>query len=445
MTQAYTPGLKLARRIRHRVCRRLPMLGEVLVQVGQQVQAQQVVARTWLPGEVTVVNAAHRLGVDPADVPRLMEVQMGQTVQAGQLLAQTKGLFGLFRSQLLAPTAGTVESISGVTGQVILRGPPQPIELLAYLAGRVTEVLPGEGVWIEAEVALVQGIFGVGGEAYGPIRLACQRPDQALTPDCLDSSMHGAVVIGGGRVSVQTLQQARQLGISAIVTGGIDDEDLRQFLGYDLGVAITGSESLGLTLILTEGFGDIAMQERTWQLLASHEGRLASVNGATQIRAGVIRPEVVIPLQQPEEWPDSSSARDPVPISQAIVQLAPADGQIGQTNGSTLPETERLAMSGVSDSGTGRTYAVLSAHAASEADADSLPVGSDRSWPTLQVGSLVRIIRTPYFGLVGRVTDLPATPQVLPSGVKARVAEVQLPDGQRLIVPRANLEWIEED
>jgi len=64
---------------------------------------------------------------------------------------------------------------------------------------------------------------------------------------------------------------------------------------------------------------------------------------------------------------------------------------------------------------------------------------------TLQVGSLVRIIRTPYFGLVGRVADLPPMPQVLPSGVKARVAEVQLPDGQRLIVPRANLEWIEED
>ena len=30
-------------------------------------------------------------------------------------------------------------------------------------------------------------------------------------------------------------------------------------LGYDLGVAVTGSEKLGLTLIITEGFGEIAM------------------------------------------------------------------------------------------------------------------------------------------------------------------------------------------
>ncbi len=401
MTQAYTPGLKLAGRIRHRVCRRLPIPGEVLVQVGQQVSAQQVVARTWMPGEVTLLNVAHRLGVAPAEVPGLMQVQVGQQVQAGQLLAQTKGLFGLFRSPLLAPISGTVENISGVTGQVILRGPPQPIELLAYLAGRVTEVLPGEGVWIEAHVALVQGIFGVGGEAYGPIRLACQKPDQPLEPECLDQSMRGAVVVGGGRVSAKALHQARQLGISAIVTGGIDDQDLREFLGYDLGVAITGSESLGLTLILTEGFGEIGMQERCWRLLSSHEGRLAAVNGATQIRAGVIRPEVVIPLDDfdPKTQP-SFPKIDPAEAS------TPSEWPSGGT---------------------------------------ALPVGAGASGPTLQVGSLVRIIRAPYFGQVGRVIDLPPMPQVLPSGVKTRVAEVQLSDGSRVIVPRANLEWIEEN
>lgn len=427
MTQAYTPGLKLARRIRHRVRRRLPISGEVLVQVGQEVSSQQVVARTWLPGEVTLVNVAHRLGVEPADVPSLMQVQVGQQVQAGQLLAQTKGLWGLFRNQLLAPTSGTIENISPVTGQIILRGPPQPIELLAYLAGRVTEVLPGEGVWIEAEVALVQGIFGVGGEAYGPIRLACQRPDQPLEPDCLHESMRGAVVIGGGRVSAQTLQQARQLGVSAIVTGGIDDQDLRQFLGYDLGVAITGSESLGLTLILTEGFGSIAMQERCWRLLASHEGRLAAVNGATQIRAGVIRPEVVIPLQQTaqDQANPLQQAREATKPSACLAEQSPVSAASDSAEAVAGPSAD-------SASGTAGPQTVV--------ESDAAPGG-----PTLQVGSLVRIIRTPYFGLVGRVVDLPTTPQVLPSGVKARVAEVALTNGQRVIVPRANLEWIEEN
>ena len=37
------------------------------------------------------------------------------------------------------------------------------------------------------------------------------------------------------------------------------------------------------------------MAERTFQLLRSLNGRGASVNGATQIRAGAMRPEVIVP------------------------------------------------------------------------------------------------------------------------------------------------------
>ena len=66
-------------------------------------------------------------------------------------------------------------------------------------------------------------------------------------------------------------------------------------LGYDLGVAITGHEDIRPTLIITEGFGQIAMAGRTYELLAANAGRRASANGATQIRAGVLRPEIIIP------------------------------------------------------------------------------------------------------------------------------------------------------
>jgi hypothetical protein len=66
-------------------------------------------------------------------------------------------------------------------------------------------------------------------------------------------------------------------------------------VGRDLGVAITGNEDLGITLVITEGFGQIHMAERTFKLLRAKNGREASVNGATQIRAGVMRPEIIVP------------------------------------------------------------------------------------------------------------------------------------------------------
>ncbi|MCK5582478.1 MAG: hypothetical protein KAI33_01740, partial [Elusimicrobiales bacterium] len=83
--------------------------------------------------------------------------------------------------------------------------------------------------------------------------------------------------------------------MNAIIVGGIHDKDLRKILGYDIGVAVTGTEKIGLTLVVTEGFGMIPMAEYTYKLLISRKGEYASVSGATQIRAGVMRPEIIIP------------------------------------------------------------------------------------------------------------------------------------------------------
>jgi hypothetical protein len=161
--------------------------------------------------------------------------------------------------------------------------------------GVVVEVLPDEGVVVETRAAFVQGIFGVGGETHGEIEVVATSPDEPLEAVRLEARHRGKVVVGGAYVSHRTLMRARELGVAAVVVGGFDDRDLRELLGRDLGVAITGSEELGFTLVLTEGFGHIRMAERTWKLLGSHQGEAASVSGATQIRAGVMRPEILIP------------------------------------------------------------------------------------------------------------------------------------------------------
>jgi hypothetical protein len=374
MSQAYTPGLQVAERTLYRARRVLPIAGEVLVREGRQVSAQDVVARTELPGDVVPINLANHLSIPAADVPGCMLKMEGDQVEAGEALARTKGIFGMFKNEYISKAPGTIESISGVTGQVILRGAPILVEVRAYLTGRVVEVLPKEGCVIEAQATFVQGIFGIGGEAYGTIRMACRAATDEFTPEHIQPDMRGCVVIGGARMHGETVRKAIAAGVSALVSGGIDDEDLKAVLGYDLGVAITGSEQIGLTLIVTEGFGDIAMAERTFQLLAAHEGAAAAVNGATQIRAGVMRPEIVIPLTD------------------------------------------------ASGDGAGEAAHVMAA--------------------PLEVGANVRIIRDPYFGVLGSVAALPPEPRVLGSGSKARVLEVTTASGEKLVVPRANVEII---
>jgi len=296
MARAYTPGLTVSAHARHRTRRLLPIAGDVLVKVGDRVEARQVVAQTFMPGDITPLNLAKLLSMPPADLPECMLKKEGDKIAVGDILAKTKGIFGMMRTEYKSPAGGTIETISSVTGQLILRGEPSPLQVKAYLTGTVVEVLPNEGCVIEADVTFVQGIFGIGGETFGPIRMACKRHDQELDATLIQPDMKGCIVIGGARVTQEAIAKAKSVGAAAIVTGGIDDQDLEKFLGYSVGVAITGSEQVGLTLIITEGFGEIAMAERTFNLLLSHQGEDAAVNGATQIRAGVMRPEIVVPL-----------------------------------------------------------------------------------------------------------------------------------------------------
>jgi len=372
MAHAYTPGLKVTARTIVRKERRLPLPGETQVVKGQRVKGDDIVARTELPGNVTTLNVGGLLGVPPEDVPGMMLKKPGDRVERDEVIARSKGLFGLFKTDVKSTVEGSVESVSSVTGQVILREPPQPVEVDAYVEGEVVEVIPREGVIVQTTASLVQGIFGVGGEVRGEIKMVATTPDQVLTPDDIGDGCAGKIVIGGSLITAEVIEQALRVKARAIVAGGIEDATLRKFLGYDIGVAITGSEKKGLTLVVTEGFGRMRMAQKAFDLLKSLEGRMASMNGATQIRAGVIRPEIIVPQEK---------------ANGDAVQHA-AEGGLG-------------------------------------------------------LGMAVRIIREPKFGQIGRVTALPVELQQVASETRARVLEVALEDGTRVLLPRANVEIIE--
>lgn len=297
MGYAYTPGLTVAEHTIVRKIRRLPLKGKVLVEVGQKVGAEDVVAQTELPGEVRPINAIGKLGIAAEELPPLMIKEVGAALAKDEAFVRTKGLFGMFKSELKSPVDGTLESLSEVTGQVIIRGKPTLLQKSAYAEGTIVEILPDEAATVEVRGTFIQGIFGIGGEALGDLALAVDSPDEVLDAGHIRAEHAGKIIIGGRLVTAEAVKAAVKAGVKGIIAGGLNDADLRDFLGYELGVAITGEEALGVTVVVTEGFGEIAMAESTFELLKSKVGKRTSVNGATQIRAGVIRPEVVIPLE----------------------------------------------------------------------------------------------------------------------------------------------------
>lgn len=281
-----------------RKVRRLPMKGEVLVKEGMDVEPNTIVARTFLPGHLQTVKVAEKLGVEPKEVPSLLKVRIGESVKVGDLIAESKGIFGLFKGQVFSEYSGTVEAVSEVSGHVLVREAPIPVEINAYIHGRVVEVIAEEGAVIEAQGALIQGIFGVGGERVGKIRMAVSSPDEMLEAKHIQTDDAGKILVGGSGITLEAIREAEKRNVVGLVSGAVRDDVITQYLGYEIGVAITGQESIPLTIVITEGFGQLAMAKRTFDLFKQLEGREASINGATQIRAGVIRPEVIVPLDE---------------------------------------------------------------------------------------------------------------------------------------------------
>lgn len=374
MGHAYTPGLKVTANTIVTKERKLPLKGDILVKKGDRVKAADVVARTYLPGNVESINIANRFSLPPSDVKDVMVFKEGDKVEKGEVVARNKGMFGLFKTELTAPVAGTIESISEITGQIMLRESPLPVQVNAYVDGIVYDVIPEEGVIVETRGAFIQGIFGIGGETQGEIKVVVDSNEQELTPDLLTEECRGKIVIGGSLVTNATLAKAIEVGAVAVVAGGFNDSDLKDFLGFDLGVAITGHEDRGITLVFTEGFGSMRMAAATFDLFKSQEGRVASINGATQIRAGVIRPEIIVPLDENE-----------------IVLEEDESGEGG----------------------------------------------------LLSIGTTIRVIREPYFGMLATVSGLPPELTKLESEAKVRVMEAKLETGETVILPRANVELIE--
>lgn len=336
MSYAYTPGLKVKRITLVRKRRLLPIPGEVLVHEGDNVSYDTVVARTNVPGDIEMIPLSYILGVEPYQLPKVTLKEEGNTVQEGELLAVAKSFFGIFSTEYRSKVSGTIELISEITGMVGVRHPPVPINLEAYISGKVSQILPKQGAEIETPASFIQGIFGVGGERHGEILVIADR-DEELKPSHIGSHCKGKVIIGGSLVTFDVLKKAEEIGVKGIVTGGIRRKDLTQFVGYDIGVAITGQEDIGLTCIVTEGIGKLAMAEHTYEVLKSCEGYLAAINGATQIRAGVIRPEVIIPLRESkvDKSMEEALAEGMYPGTRVRIIRRPYYGAIG--NVETLP------------------------------------------------------------------------------------------------------------
>ncbi len=312
--------------------RLLPVQGEVLVRVGDKVEPSDIVAQAALPKDFYVVEAARVLSVEDEELSDYMLKEVGDFLRADEIIAAKGGVLGLFPPRKCpSPVDGRLVSRKG--GRLLIESYLTPFELKAHLKGQVTNLMSNYGVVIQTVGALIQGVWGIGEEASGVLKMVVDDPQQPLEPEAIDASCHRAIIVGGSSAPREALLKAKERQVQGVIVGGLD-ASLREL-----------SSALPFPVIATEGIGEIPMALMIFEILSSNAEREVSISAKTQLRWGRIRPEIVIPSQTDEAPPPQPSPNARLEIGVWIrITRQPRLGVVGRVV--ALPPEARIIDSG---------------------------------------------------------------------------------------------------
>ncbi|MDA3837471.1 MAG: glutamate mutase L [Candidatus Delongbacteria bacterium] len=263
--------------------------------------------------EPVKINIAKKLNVKPASITKFMNFSLNNFVLKRQIIANKvtgnskKDLMGMitgiFQSgdskkddssgvfpeaeykSVKSPTTGFITNIDKDSGEITIEHKSNPYLMHSFVNGVITKVENGLSVDIEVEGASADCVIGFGGENHGELKIA---------DGMLDQSFESKIAVFLQPISLDTLNQAKTFKVNGIIAPSIENKDWVDFYGKEIGVALTGKENIDFTLLLTEGFGRVGMNLDYVEFFKEMQGKVASVNGRTQIRAGVIRPQVIV-------------------------------------------------------------------------------------------------------------------------------------------------------
>ena len=78
------------------------------------------------------------------------------------------------------------------------------------------------------------------------------------------------------------LARLKEERVAGLIVGGVNLQDVLD-------------PHPGFTVVVLQGFGEQKIAPETLDLLKAHEGKLALLDGTTQLRVGVKRPQVILP------------------------------------------------------------------------------------------------------------------------------------------------------
>ncbi len=308
--------------------RMLPVPGKVVVRKGQKVGATDVIAEAKIAPEQLLLDIARGLGLPPREADEYLQCQAETNVAQGDVLA---GPVGLGKRVVRAPQNGRV--IVAGDGQILLELEGPPFELRSGIPGNVVDLVDDIGVIIEANGALIQGVWGNGKIDFGLMLSLARSPDEALKTDRLDVSLRGSIILAGYCEDPQAIKSAGELPLRGMILGSIDSQ------------LFSVAAKARFPIIVLDGVGRRGLNSAAYKLLTTNERREVAINAEPWDRFTGKRPEVIIPLPASPESPAPRETAEFVAGQKVLIVRAPFTGLIGTLT--TLPAGTSVLSNGL--------------------------------------------------------------------------------------------------
>jgi len=257
--------------------RLLQVPGKILVRQGERVRSSDVIAEGTVSPGFRSLPLAEILGVKTKEAARFLLKKEGEKIRPGEIIAIKKNFFGLIKKTVTSPIEGTISSYDTESGILRLDFLPQVQRLVAACDGEVKDVPDRKTVILSCFVSEIYGVLGSGRTREGVLKVLAQK-DDFLLPTMIDESCSGAIIVGGALVSRPALTKAMTVGVSGIIAGGIHARDFFE-IGGASSSPFWASSDIGLTLILTEGFGRRTMSDDIFSILEKNNNKFVLIDG----------------------------------------------------------------------------------------------------------------------------------------------------------------------
>lgn len=237
------------------------------VKENDRVESSSVVAHCEVSAGQRLVKVAHVLGVPRRQIKKYMLRSVGDRIYQGEIIARKKGVFGIGKKELRSPADGVITNIDQ-GGDIIVKFLPMPVRLVAGASGIISSVRE-DAITVRTFGNEIIGAAGLGKPREGIIKVIAS-PNEFVIPQKIDASCQGKIIVGGAHLDRASIEKSLTLGVKGIVVGGIDYRDF-----ISLGI----ESDVGITIILTEGFGTVSMGNDIYEAFNKENDKFAFING----------------------------------------------------------------------------------------------------------------------------------------------------------------------